>query len=268
MAFLRLHAHAVVDLAAETLDRPFQVPRALLHPFVEVLQRAVEPLLGGAPLGDVLERAEDADDLAVEVAQRDLLGLDPAQIAAGPAQALDDPDHRLAGLGDVGVPVHEPVGAELGVVGPRHVAVGLADQVVGFGPGKGGEDTVAAEVTRLPVLPEHSVGRRVHQHLEQLLARLEGIVATHAPLQEGGVQFDVRADAGLGRHWWRTWVARPSPFRRDEPASVVPSAWCVAVTSPPVRRLVHPVQGRLERSCSMPPGSARRQSPSSTIVFG
>ena len=110
--------------------------RALLHPLVEVLQRPVEPLLGGAPLGDVLERAEDADDLAVEVAQRDLLGLDPAQVAAGPPQPLDDPDDGLAGLGDVGVPVHEPVGAELCVVGPRHVAVGLADQVVRFGPAK------------------------------------------------------------------------------------------------------------------------------------
>ena len=111
----------------------------------------------------------------------------------GPAQPLDDADDRLAGLGDVGVPVHEPVGAELGVVGPRHVPVGLADQVVGLGPGEGGEHPVAAEVARLQVLPEHGVGRRVHQHLEQLLARLEGVVAAHPALQQGGVQVDVRA---------------------------------------------------------------------------
>ncbi len=171
--------------------------RALLHALVEVLQRSVEPLLGGTSFGDVLERAEDADDLAVEVAQRDLLGLDPTQITTGPAQALDDPDDRLTGLGDMGVPVHEPVGAELGVVGPRHVAIGLADQVVRFGPGEGGEDAVAAEVPRLAVLPEHGVGRRVHQHLEQLLARLQRVVAAHPSLQQGGVEVDVRANVGF-----------------------------------------------------------------------
>ena len=92
LALLGLHPHAVVDLPTEALDRPLEVSRALLHPLVEILERPVEPLLGGPSLGDVLERAEDADDLAVEVAQRDLLGLDPAQVATGPAQPLDDAD--------------------------------------------------------------------------------------------------------------------------------------------------------------------------------
>ena len=172
LAFLGLHPHAVVDLPTEALDGPLEITRALLNTLVEVLERAVEALFGRPSLGDVLERAEDADDLAVAIAQRDLLGLDPAQIAAGPAKTLDDADDRLAGLGHVSVPVHEPVGAELGVVRPRHVAVGLADQIVRLGPGEGGEDPVAAEVARLAVLPEHGVGRRIHQHLEQLLAGL------------------------------------------------------------------------------------------------
>ena len=206
LAFFGLDPDAVVDLAAQALDGPLEVACALLHPLVEVGERAVEAFLGRPPLGDVLERAEDADDATVEIAQRDLVRLHPAQVAARPAQAFDDADHRLARGGHAGVPVHEPVGAELGVVGPRHVAIGLAEQVVGLGAGERCEDVVAAEVARLQVLPEHGVGRRVHQRVEQLLARLEGVVAAHASLQQGGVEVDVGAQLVAGGAHWCTMV--------------------------------------------------------------
>ena len=221
LPLLRLHADTVVDLAAQALDGPFEVTCALLDALVEVLEGAVEPLLGRPPLGDVLERAEDADDLTVEIAQRHLLGLDPAQITARAAQPLDDPDHRLTGLGDVGVPIHEPIGAELGVVGPRHVPIGLPDQIVGFGPGESREHAVAAEVPRLAVLPEHRVGRGVHQHLEQLLARLQRVVAAHPTLQQGGVEVDVRADVRLGGH-----VSHRQPVSPSTRSSTATSSLC------------------------------------------
>jgi hypothetical protein len=91
----------------------------------------------------------------------------------------------------VGVPVDEPVGTELVVVGPWHVPVGLADQLVRLGAGEGGEHAVASEVERLAVLPEHGVGQRVHQHLEQLLARLERVVAAYPALEQRGVEVEV-----------------------------------------------------------------------------
>ena len=211
LALLGLHPHAVVDLTAQALDGPLEVARALLHALVEIGEGAVELLLGGASLGDVLERAEDPDHLAVEIAQRHLLRLDPTQVATRSPQPLDDADDRLAGGGDVGVPVHEPVGAELGIVGPRHVAVGLADQIVGLGAGERREHVVATQVARVAVLPEHGVGRRVHQRLQQLLAGLEGVVTAELTAQQRRVQLDVGAHRRLGgAHCARS---RPPPAR-------------------------------------------------------
>ena len=211
LAFLGLHPDAVVDLPPQALDRPLEVARPLLHPLVEVGERAVEPFLGRPPLGHVLERAEDADDAAVEIAQRHLVRLDPAEVAARPPQPFDDADDGLAGGGDVGIPAHEPVGAELGVVRPRHVAVGLAEQGVGLGTGEGSEHPVASEVARLQVLPEHGVGRRVHQRLEQLLTGLEGVAPAHPTLQQRGVEVDVTAGLALGRCGHAAVTPHPSP---------------------------------------------------------
>ena len=184
----------------------------LLHPLVEVGERAVEPFLGRPPLRHVLERAEDADDAAVEIAQRHLVRLDPAEVTARPPQPFDDADDGLAGGGDVGVPAHEPVGAELGVVRPRHVAVGLAEQGVGLGTGEGSEHAVASEVARLQVLPEHGVGRRVHQRLEQLLTGLEGVA--HRASDPAATRRRGRRD--------RASRARSLRSRRRHPPSVAP----------------------------------------------
>ena len=68
LALLGLHADAVVDLPAEALDGPLEITSALLNTLVEILERAVEALFGRSSLGDVFERAEDADDLTIAIA--------------------------------------------------------------------------------------------------------------------------------------------------------------------------------------------------------
>ena len=198
LALLGLQSDAVFDLAAQRFVRRHQFGRAVLHPLVELVKRALELLFRAAAVGDVFERAEHADDAAVEIAERHFVGLQPAVLTRRVAQLLDDAERRFAALHHLAVPVDEPVGAERRAIGPRHVAVGHADQDAGFHAGEAGEHLVASQVPRLEVFPEHGIGHRVHQDLQHLLARRQRVGPRQLTLQQAGVHVANLRSARVG----------------------------------------------------------------------
>ena len=199
LALLGLQPHAVLDLAPQRLVDGDELGRAVLHALVELVERPLQLVLGAPAIGDVLEGAEHADDATVEVAERHLVGLQPAVLARRVAQLFDDAELRLAAVHHLLVPVDEPVGAELRTVGPRHVAVGHADQEAGLDPGETGEDLVAAEVPRLQVLPEHGVRHRVHEDLQHLLTRGKRVGTRQIALQQARIHVANLRGASIGR---------------------------------------------------------------------
>ena len=157
------------------------------HASIEVVECPLEFLLRQVDVRHVLERAQKPDDLTVEVAERDLVRLDPGHHAVCPSEPLEDPELRVATLHHRSVPFDEPVGAELAVFGPWHVSIALAEQESGFEPGEVGERLVAPDEPGIEILPENGVRHRIHQDLQHLLAGRERLLAGQLTLQERGV---------------------------------------------------------------------------------
>ena len=107
-------------------------------------------LLGGAALGDVLERAEDPDHLAVEIAQRHLVGLDPTHVARRAAAAarrcrtIGSPVSTTARSQSMNQSASNSASSAHGMS-----RSGRADQGVGLDAGERREHLVAPEVARL-----------------------------------------------------------------------------------------------------------------------
>ena len=171
LALLGLRPDPVVDLTSECLVRALEFGCAVLDAGVEIVERSLQFVLREVDVGDISEGADQTDDLAAEVAERHLVGLDPGQLAVGPPQALQDSELRLAAVHHGAVPVDEPFGAELRVLRPRHVTIALAEEQRRLEPGELGEGPVAAEELRVEILPEHGVCHRIHEDREHLFAR-------------------------------------------------------------------------------------------------
>ena len=159
LALFGLQTDTELDLSPKCLVGPQQIVRAQAHSFVEIPQGALQFILGLMPIGDVLERSQDADHVAVDPAQGDLVRLDPPLLAISPAKPLENSELRLTAVEHRAIPIDEPLGVELGVIGPRHVAIGLAEQDRRVESGEGREHVVAPEIARVAVLPEHGVGQ-------------------------------------------------------------------------------------------------------------
>ena len=134
-------------------------------------QGVVERLVGELFLvrllgGDVLECAQNADDLAVLIAQRNFVGVDVALDPVGHGHAFDEVQVGLVLLHDL--PVYSAV--EFRLFGfPGQVFVRFAgDLLRGLEASGLGKVPVAAEVHGLGVLPVDVLGDVLHDHLEHL----------------------------------------------------------------------------------------------------
>ena len=146
LSLFRLDSNSILDFASQALVGAHQLRRAPLHPLVELGEGALQVVLGLAAFGHVLEGAEHTDHRAGEVAQRHLVGLEPTNIARRAAQAFDDPEPRFSGFDDRSIPIEEPIGVEVWIVGPWHVAIREADHRLGLDARECGEHLVAPEV--------------------------------------------------------------------------------------------------------------------------
>src|SRR5262249_48904969 len=82
---------------AQPLDGGSELLRALVHPTLELVMRALQGLLGAHALGDVDGEHDDPDDLAILAAIRDLVGADPALLSGSSGQDLDDAQTTASG---------------------------------------------------------------------------------------------------------------------------------------------------------------------------
>ena len=94
-----LHLAALGHLRLQGLDRRRQLCGTLAHALLELVARALEGRLGALVVGDVDREHDDADDLAVLVARRNLVGAYPALLARAGAQGFDDAELRLGRSG-------------------------------------------------------------------------------------------------------------------------------------------------------------------------
>ncbi len=114
-------------------------------------------------LGDVVRDPEQVGRISRAVAQRDLLGMEPALAVLGVDRLLDDLDRRQRRQG-LAIPGDE----ELGLAGGKEVEVGLADQLVA----RPSEELLAGPVELderelLGILDEHHVGNVLDDRIEQ-----------------------------------------------------------------------------------------------------
>ena len=123
------------------------------------------------PLGDILVDGQHADSAALCVSQRQLVlkqKQDPA--IARPARLFKF-QHRPPRLDNL--PISTP--KKLGVLLPRHVEIGLADNFIGrTETGILGEQAIAANVNRIQVFPEnpHRDGVQYKAKQFQVLVRV------------------------------------------------------------------------------------------------
>jgi hypothetical protein len=102
--------------------------RTPTHTTVEILQSALQLLLRVVALSDIFEGSEQPDHFTVDSTQRHLVGFDPPLFAIRSPEPFENAELRLAVFDHGSVPIDEPLGTELCIVCPRHVAVRLAHQ--------------------------------------------------------------------------------------------------------------------------------------------
>ncbi len=132
----------------------------------DVLQNprlAVAQDVGAPALGNVARDADQADDLVLVVAQRNLRRQDPRLLAAVVDDVLLLVDHRPAGLDDP-LLVGEETGGEFAI---DQLQVGLADDFLGRPPHAPRRRPVADDEPALDVLDPEVVGHPIDQRLQR-----------------------------------------------------------------------------------------------------
>ncbi len=147
------------------VDLENDVP-GVVNDVLEPLLRPPQGLHGCLALGDVREDAENAHHLPRGVTQRHLAGEHGPGRPVRRTQGLLPAEYGLLGLYNLPI----VPGVLRRVFGPAsQIGVRLADNVLGrVKPGGLGEVVVAAEVNRVPVLPEDAVGDMPQDVVQQL----------------------------------------------------------------------------------------------------
>ena len=88
---------------------PQKIVRAQAYSFVEVPQGALQFIFGLMPVGDVLERPQNADHIPVDLTQGHLVRLDPTPRLSA-AKPLENPELGSPLSSTSAIPIDEPLG--------------------------------------------------------------------------------------------------------------------------------------------------------------